>query len=44
MNIIPVILEASKKTSGQGYALAEAEFVPDIRGWHEFMSDDPENQ
>ena len=29
---LSVILEASKKTAGLGYALAEAEFAPDEKG------------
>ena len=41
---ISVILEASKKTAGLGYALAEAEFAPDGKGRQGVMSDVSENQ
>tara|TARA_Y100000815_G_scaffold3778_1_gene3666 strand:- start:25 stop:237 length:213 start_codon:yes stop_codon:yes gene_type:complete len=37
-------LEASKKTAGLGYALAEAEFAPDGKGRQGVMSDVSENQ
>jgi len=41
---ISVVLEASTKSVGQGYALAEAEYAPDGRGQQGIMSDDPANQ
>ena len=41
---ISVVLEASTKTTGQGYALAEAEYAPDGLGRQGIMSDDPANQ
>jgi len=41
---ISVVLEASTKTTGQGYALAEAQYAPDGRGRQGIMSEDPANQ
>ena len=37
-------MEASKKTAGLGYALAEAAFAPDGKGRQGVMSDVSENQ
>jgi hypothetical protein len=41
---VSVVLEASTKSAGQGYALAEAEYAPDGRGQQGIMSEDPDNQ
>ncbi|MBC8258576.1 MAG: hypothetical protein H8E38_06130 [SAR324 cluster bacterium] len=41
---VSVILEASEKSTGQGYVLAQAEFAPDGRGRQGIMSDAQENQ
>ena len=41
---ISVVLEASRKTAGQGYVLAEAEYAPDGLGQQGIMSEDPANQ
>ena len=41
---ISVILEASTKTAGLGYVLAEAEYASDGLGHQGFMSEDPANQ
>ena len=41
---VSVVLEASTKSAGHGYVLAEAEYAPDGRGRQGVMSDDPTNK